>query len=396
MSASVISEHNNTNKDEWTQKVGALAWAPYPNIISTPLRPWPCLIYPSWSIAILNSGLFPAYHQQNSTVSIDPSNPDIDSCDSTLAILSCKKRVKLSDLANNRVPLRVALNPGRNDGDSITKSRKRRSKVVVHFLGLNEWHVASIEDLTQYTAEAALKSIKQYREHASDENDGGFIKCVILGGEKRKMSSTRTGMMNRKRKNDNMDDWWDYWLLAMKEASIACEKEFLDPALLVVQCKGDESKSSNNNTEVSSISKFSSNSKVVAEPSVQIKERSVSMQKQGKAAKENNLVEHGVSRCKDDKSKRNKNNTEVSSSTRKLINSTNIKIVAEPSVQIKERSASIQKQENAVKENNLVEHSVKCTPECFDDWKIGGNTNTEKFSDTSQSQFLLTNQTKTQ
>merc|ERR1712238_551107 len=97
----------------------------------------------------------------------------------------------------------------------------------------------------------------------------------------------------------------------------ACEKEFLDPALLVVQCKGDESKSSNNNTEVSSISKFSSNSKVVAEPSVQIKERSVSMQKQGKAAKENNLVEHGVSRCKDDKSKRNKNNTEVSSSTRK-------------------------------------------------------------------------------
>jgi len=389
-----IKHYNSpTKKEEWTKTVGALAWTPHPNRKTVQNQPWPCLIYPSWSIAILYSGLFPNYHHRqhdarknNRGRGGDGADGDSDSHSSvsrgsavgkTLAILSCKKRVKLSDLASNRVPLRVALNPGKD---------KRRSKVVVHFLGVNEWCVASIGDLTQYSAETALAFIRRSRNnrHSGDDDDSNF-------------SPVRVGQTNiKKRKNGDMNDW----LLAIKEASIACERaDSLDPSLLLFQCEENDgtvnnaSKPSSCEGTAAIISSTArkmtnvSNNKIMSKPQVQVGEQRAPMPILKIPSEK--MKPYTIKSCDD-------NDSITRSATHKMTNTSNNKTMAKPKVETGEQREPMQLSVYPAEERKELENAVKteCTPECFDDWRMGGNT--EKLLGSSQSQFLLVSQGKTQ
>lgn len=365
---SSIIHHTPPKKEEWTQKLGAVAWAPHPIINNNQTQPWPCLIYTSWSIAVLNSGLFPTYHHRQHDADNDGDSHSSSSRgsgdDKTLAILFCKKKVKLSDLARNRVPIRVALNPGKNDDDATSRTssghndsssrtsssrksgaKKRRTKVVVHFLGVNEWSVASIGDLTQYTPETALTFLRRFRNnrHPGGDDDDGLKICSSVGlGHTNGRGSSIENNNNKKRK---INDWWDNWLLAMKEASIACEREdTLDPSFLLFQCK-DIDGTAKNTSRPSSCENTAAISTIT---------------------------------------------------TREMTHSSNNKIVAKSKLQMGEQRAPMQLLKNSTEQRKQVEDNEKTefTPECFDDWRVGGNT--EKLSGTSQSQFLLISQSKTQ
>mmetsp|Transcript_791 Transcript_791/g.883 ORF Transcript_791/g.883 Transcript_791/m.883 type:complete len:435 (+) Transcript_791:27-1331(+) len=431
-----INHHNPSNKEEWTQKVGAVAWAPHPNKNIDQGQPWPCLIYPSWSIAILRSGLFPTYHhrQHDARKKNRGGNGGDDDTDShssisrgsigvekTLAILSCKKRVKLSDLASNRVPLRVALNPGKNDGDATSRtnlipndnssrsssssSRKpremqRRSKVVVHFLGVNEWCVASIGDLTQYNAETALTFLRRSRNNRqSSDFDGGKFSSVRVDHTNGRVNNiTCTEKKNKKRKNDDMNDW----LFAMKEASIACEREdLLDPSFLLFQCEDSDGTTNNaskpsccedNAATISSTTHkmtIASNNKITGKPKLQMVEPRAPIPILRNFNEEITQVECAVKSCEG-------TDAITSSSLHESTNTSNNKIMAKPKLQMGEQHEPIKIPVNLAKERKHVEDTAKteCTPECFDDWRMGGNT--EKLSGTSQSQFVLVSQARTQ
>lgn len=136
----------------WSHELGALALAPLPSskqsgadsVTSSPAsissessrrmqQLWPVVLYPSWSKAVLKSGLV----------------NDLDS----LKIVGVKKAILVKDLAKNRVPKRVALG-------SASATTKFRPKVVAHYLGFGEdasWTSISAAAVQKYSIESCKK-----------------------------------------------------------------------------------------------------------------------------------------------------------------------------------------------------------------------------------------------
>lgn len=188
-----IQEHANRTRDPWTHRLGMLAWAPLPfddntqhcQTMNTPYvtscppllgNEWPCILYPSWSNAILRSGLV--------------TNED------AVRLIGCKKKVAVKDLGKNRVPSRLALGSGLNGS-------KYRPKVVAYYLGYGDdpaWCSVNVQRLKEYTLDSCvekLRAINNSCEHPPHEKD-----CLV----QHKML-----------------------LLAMYEASIVMERPDYDP-----------------------------------------------------------------------------------------------------------------------------------------------------------------------
>ena len=87
-----------------------------------------------------------------------------------LCIRTCKKEVKLSNLAQNMVPKRVAIHSPSPSSKNRNKSKQedlaKERKVVVHYLGTQEWGVTSIDDVTPYTSTNALDFVCEWKEEA--------------------------------------------------------------------------------------------------------------------------------------------------------------------------------------------------------------------------------------
>lgn len=171
--------------DPWTHRLGILAWAPLPfddkarntSVLSSE---WPCILYPSWSNAILRSGLI--------------------TDEEAIRLIGCKRAVAVKDLGKNRVPSRLALGSGLNGS-------KYRPKVVAYYLGYGDdpaWCCVNVDSLKQYTLDSCVEKLRE-------------ISCSC------DLSPQKEGMDQHKRKR---------LLLAMYEASLVMERPNYDPSII--------------------------------------------------------------------------------------------------------------------------------------------------------------------
>jgi hypothetical protein len=134
----------------WPHKIGELAWAPSPIAEQAVHEWWPCILYPSWSKAMKESGLI--------------------TDEKDLMLIGCKKSVAIKDLANDCVPKIVAL------GQRVDGSRFR-SLVVVHYLGLDEnpsWGSVKVDCLKQYTLQSCNMLLQNITEQYTEEDGPSF------------------------------------------------------------------------------------------------------------------------------------------------------------------------------------------------------------------------------
>ena len=140
--------------DPWSYRLGVLAWAPSPFASKQALHDWPCILYPSWSKAMTQSGLI--------------------TDEKVLKLIGCKKSTAVTDLAKNSVPKIAALGSGLNGS-------KFRPKVVVHYLGLDEepsWGSVKVDLIKQYTIESCSDVLRNVMEKCA-ENDGSAFRCKV-------------------------------------------------------------------------------------------------------------------------------------------------------------------------------------------------------------------------
>jgi hypothetical protein len=140
--------------DPWCHRIGELAWAPSPIAVQAVHDWWPCILYPSWSKAMKESGLI--------------------TDEKDLMLIGCLKSTAVKDLANNCVPKIVALGPGLNGS-------RFRSMVVVHYLGLDEkpsWGSVKVDCLKQYTLQSCTTLLQNMTEEYAEE-DGPPFSCGV-------------------------------------------------------------------------------------------------------------------------------------------------------------------------------------------------------------------------
>jgi len=160
MAHSTASE--SESQEPWTHRLGVLAWAPpspynqaHPTTTGSEGHTdpssstlWPCILYPSWSKAVLQSGIITADEKE-------------------VKLIGCKRAVATQDLSRNRVPKSLALGSGVNGS-------KYRPRVVVHFFGLGEeepsWGAVKVEHVKQYTLESCQERLLEMMNSWDSEN----------------------------------------------------------------------------------------------------------------------------------------------------------------------------------------------------------------------------------
>jgi len=161
------SRHHQSNRfrmsssaNHWSYRLGVIAWAPSPFSQSKhqstagsssttnagDLYDWPCILYPSWSKAMTQSGII--------------------TDEKLLKLIGCKKPIAVKDLGKNTVPQSQALGSGLS-GSGF------RPKIVVHYLGLGEeasWGSAQVTRLKKYTLDSCCKRLMSIRENLKENN----------------------------------------------------------------------------------------------------------------------------------------------------------------------------------------------------------------------------------
>jgi hypothetical protein len=217
----------------WTHQIGALAWVKSPS--TEPLswvHRWPVLLFPSWSTAMTSLG------------DLLPENNDSDQ----VHIQGCKTPVSIQHLRNNMVPARAALGP------AMAKYNNKRGRIVAYFLGRPppKWgidskdsvhhHGSCTDYMTALWAAVDVDSVIPYTVSSCSQ--------VLQSCFSPLSSSTKTC-------GDILADHRDRLIGAMKEASIVCQCNDLDPHVLAPHFfpvpKATSSKPSSYNTSSSTV-----------------------------------------------------------------------------------------------------------------------------------------------
>ncbi len=220
----------SNHKDQWARNPGELAWAILPPCLVQQLFPtisttntkytvtsssyyWPVILYPSWSYAAKQSGLF---HNNITTAtqmntsgnsSNSSSSASISSIYQKVSFIDVKTCVTVDQMSKNVVPKKVAL------GCTSVKGKSLRPKVAAYYLGFAEgidgnndndvqflgthcsWSAVDVQNVKRYTIDNCLQILQQYSSHSSNNT--------------------------MKNKDDTL---WSHLLLAMEEASIVSEQ----------------------------------------------------------------------------------------------------------------------------------------------------------------------------
>lgn len=395
---------NSSTKNSWARNPGSLAWAALPAAAMSKLSTaatitkkqrgeqyssdsfnWPVILYPSWSYAAKQSGLLIHHTFENefsegggggdvkrttknkkrcksSTPTTTPPNGKKDGTGMNsmmVHFMGCKTAVTVDQMSKNMVPKRVAL------GSTSIKGQTLRPKVVAYFLGLhgsrestmfeddeddhNEaltcspWTAVNVNDVQIYNIDSCKENMKSmYNDHGQEEEIGESIKSDT--------PDTTTAKNKVLEKGRYLI--WKRFILAMEEASIVMEDEEYHPKHFINELSKPNIKNDANCNGSKKRARFDTF-----------------------ASEEENEKSSSVSLLDDDKTplkKKSKNDIENS---KKCFDS----------------KQDVEKSSNEKKKNSNSDEKIEAfkevlTPECFSDWRIGGNT--VNHSD-SQSQFVL-------
>lgn len=236
----------SNDNDQWARNPGELAWAILPTCIVEQLSPtsttctgtantnhtltssyyyWPVILYPSWSYAAKQSGLF--HNSITKATKMNTSgNSSSDSSSSIyqkVSFIDVKTCVTVDQMSKNVVPKKVAL------GCTSVKGQSLRPKVAAYYLGFAggiggdndndndiqflgthcSWSAVNVQNVKRYSIDNCLQFLQQYSSHSSN---------------------TIPTMKNKD------DTFWSHLLLAMEEASIVSEQcDSYDPKVLIRQ-----------------------------------------------------------------------------------------------------------------------------------------------------------------
>ena len=384
-----------SSPNQWARVPGTLAWAPLPLAVMTKLKLdipptdknahgdggtsrntngysyyWPVILYPSWSNAAKQSGLIDIStftNDNNNNYNDDERNKKASTTKNKkkmIHFIGCKTGVTVDQMKKNLVPKRVAL------GCSSVKGQALRPKVVAYFLGLvHHNHHQTNDSTTSISIRGSSDDTRSCCPPWSAVN-ANEVEPYNLNTCKAQFQSVYSQLMKTMLEEGLSDQTsysnkvessllWQHLILAMEEASIVSEQNQLHPKHFIQLLR-----ISKNNSNKGQSLKTPPTKRVRLDPPTQDSKQTIKSNIPHK--KENDNI-------KESKNRRPSQEIEINREDN-----------------YKTANASISKTND---NDNATAQALSCrdelTPECFSDWRVGGNT--QKLSESSsQSQFVLT------
>lgn len=346
---SEINDDDNHNVVEWARRPGALAWATLPQSVVNQLTNtshnnnnnnnsnsqsnnihyyWPVILYPSWSYAATHSGLILQQQQKNQPTE-NQSNNHTSSHQKQNSLL-CPPNQKINFIGCKTSitidQMKRNMVPKRVAlGCSSVKGQALRPKVVAYVLGLADTSSGSGD----IEFEDCLGTYCSWcAVNVQEVRPYTMDNCYQILNE----FSTIISSKNEKKQEKSMEIMWSYLMVAMEEASIVSEQEDFNPNFILKQIE--------NKGDIKRMKDIIDNDK------------SIMISEDG---------DNSTSKLK------RKNVGNENGPSRKRVNDDS-------------NATEMTKSED-------IDSGEALTPECFNDWRVSGNT---QRNGESQSQFVLT------